>query len=156
MKDVRQSTDPRKVAPENGHRGFRDGSNREWRMVRLQRLLGKLRAVHGTLADNHLSAREGHLSRQVSQGKYVHIDELDSLWRDIRTQFERAVLNSDAEWFGGHAKTLDATPRGHARAVTRPADTRANRRAVNVSASQMLGGSNQKIVAFMQERRLRC
>jgi hypothetical protein len=81
--------------------------------VRLLRLLVQLQAAHGPLADNHLSAREAHIMQQMERGKYVLIEELDLLWRDIRGQFERAVLKSDAEWFQRHAKTMDAGKRAH-------------------------------------------
>lgn len=62
---------------------------------------GKKRAW--PLADNHLSARKA-----LNEAKrYVLRDEIDALWRVLAAQFERAVINHDADWFERQAKAIE-------------------------------------------------
>jgi hypothetical protein len=51
------------------------------------------------LADNYLSARKAQWESIAAKKRYVLLDEIDALWHDLVAQFERAVLNDDAEWF---------------------------------------------------------
>jgi hypothetical protein len=92
----------------------------EWRMVRLRELIieegARLRewlTMEGTepeklehaskLPDNFLSARaeanRAALQTMPPDKRYFLLNEMDSLWRDVAAQIDRAVLDSDADCF---------------------------------------------------------
>jgi hypothetical protein len=74
----------------------------EWRMVRLRELIGDGSKLGGNL----LSARAAENQAKARTKGYVLLDEIDSLWNTLSAQFERAVLDDDAEWFGRQAKAI--------------------------------------------------
>ncbi len=79
---------------------------RDWRMRRLQELVRERHEPDERLADNHLSARAKANAEIARQRKYVLLNEVDALWRDLSAQFERAVLDGDADWFERQAKAI--------------------------------------------------
>ena len=73
----------------------------EWRMIRLQELNDG-----DKLPDLLLSARAAENQAKARAKGYVLLDEIDSLWNTLSAQFERAVLDGDAEWFERQAKAI--------------------------------------------------
>jgi hypothetical protein len=73
----------------------------EWRTIRLQELNDG-----DKLPDNLLSARAAENQAKARTKGYVLLDEIDSLWNTLSAQFERAVLDGDAEWFDRQAKAI--------------------------------------------------
>ncbi|MGI8435939.1 MAG: hypothetical protein ACR2NX_03415 [Chthoniobacterales bacterium] len=85
---------------------------RDWRMMRLQELVRERHEPDERLADNHLSARAKANAEIARQKKsYVLLNEVDALWRDLSAQFERAVLDGDADWFERQAKAIQRETR---------------------------------------------
>jgi hypothetical protein len=74
----------------------------EWRIIRLRQLIGD----GSELPDNFLSARKAQWERIAAEKRYVLLKEIDVLWRDLAAQFERAVLDGDADWFRRQAKAI--------------------------------------------------
>jgi hypothetical protein len=70
-------------------------------MIRLQELNDG-----DKLPDNLLSARAAENQAKARAKGYVLLDEIDSLWNTLSAQFERAVLDGDAEWFERQAKAI--------------------------------------------------
>jgi hypothetical protein len=71
----------------------------EWRMVALQSLIPKDRSQ---LHSNYLSApRDTRCSPYTEQHPGVF-----QLWKDLCFEFERAVVNGDADWFERQAKAI--------------------------------------------------
>jgi len=90
--------------------------SREWRMVLLRACIGD----GSKLPDNYLSARaeanRAALAAMTPGKRYLLLHKIDSLWRDVRAQFERAVLDGNADWFRRQADAVERksedTPRG--------------------------------------------
>jgi hypothetical protein len=74
----------------------------EWPMVGLRQLIGD----GSKLPDNFLSADYLTTPPALQKQEKAHRDKVDSLWRPLRAQFERAVLNGDADWFERQAKAI--------------------------------------------------
>ncbi len=62
--------------------------------------------VYWHLPDNYLSPRAKKNAETARQKKYVLLNEVDALWRDLSAQFQRAVIDGDADWFARQAKAL--------------------------------------------------
>ncbi len=84
---------------------------RDWRMMRLQELVREHHESDERLPDNHLSARAKANAEIARQKRYVLLNEIDALWRDLSAQFERAVLDGDADWFERQAKAIRSRDR---------------------------------------------
>src|SRR5262249_59316912 len=58
------------------------------------------------LPDGYLSARQAHKKAIVKEKRYLLLDEIDSLWRDLTAEFERALPAADPTWFVGKAEAI--------------------------------------------------
>ena len=76
----------------------------EWPLVGLRMLIGD----GSQLPDNYLSARAAANAETARQKRYVLLEKIDALWNKLRAQFERAVLDGDAEWFKRQLQALSS------------------------------------------------
>jgi hypothetical protein len=83
----------RQKEPPWERRGRLAYGTREWKMLRLQQRLPKSAKQRAALAGNHLSSGAAG-------------DEATALFRDLRVEFERAVLDGDALWFKRQEKAI--------------------------------------------------
>jgi hypothetical protein len=74
----------------------------EWPMVGLRQLIGDGSKV----PDNFLSADYLTTPPALQKQEKAYRDKVESLWRPLKAQFERAVLNGDAVWFERQAKAI--------------------------------------------------
>ena len=89
-------------------------------MTRLRQLIGD----GSKLPSNHLSFRREATRQAIAPGpvtlksapretraryvpRYVLLDEVDSVWQTISEQFERAVLDGDADWFKRQGRDIE-------------------------------------------------
>ena len=93
----------------------------EWRIIRLCQLMRD----GSKLPTNYLSSRKAQWEskwprkpappkkpkptklRFNAKRRYVLLDEIDVLWRDVSAEFERAVLDGDANWFKRQSKAIE-------------------------------------------------
>jgi hypothetical protein len=68
----------------------------------LSKALAEIDARNWKLADNYLSAR----LEARPPGDYIRLTKLQSLWKRMLADFERAVVNEDAKWFETQAAAL--------------------------------------------------
>jgi hypothetical protein len=80
-------------------------SHREWRIVRLRQLIEQYKGEQAKaigdqrLPDNWFSHGDKRIGADI-------FTEIDSLWRDLSAELERAVLNGDANWFERQARAI--------------------------------------------------
>ena len=76
----------------------------DWRTIRLRQLIGD----GSKLPVNRLSLRREATRQAIAKGTpYVLLDEIDALWPDLAAQFERAMLDGDADWFKRQAHAIE-------------------------------------------------
>jgi hypothetical protein len=104
---VKSSMQAQQAQPSTDVRAQLLHDSREWRMVVLRACIGD----GSKLPDNYLSARaeanRAALAAMTPGKRYLLLDKIDSLWRDVRAQFERAVLDGNADWFRRQAKAIE-------------------------------------------------
>jgi hypothetical protein len=84
---------------------------RDWRMIRLQRLLRQeTKNVTDKWPDNYLSMRTAAnraALQVVPPRKRYLLDEITSLWHKIAAEFERALIHGDTDWLRRQANAID-------------------------------------------------
>ncbi|MDQ3253839.1 MAG: hypothetical protein M3R15_08025 [Acidobacteriota bacterium] len=94
------------------HQGFTDirakllHGHREWKMIRLRQLITECRHLTEQVQKLSKDGWSAADERLVENYVEARLAEINTLWRDLSEQFERAVLNGDAEWFERQAKAI--------------------------------------------------
>jgi len=75
----------------------------DWRIIKLRQLIGD----GSKLPDNYFSLRRGQRLVALAKNLFAKLDDVDGLWNAFNAQFERAVLDGDADWFKRQARAIE-------------------------------------------------